>query len=289
MNSLCLFQRFLAQKSRPLSNRAAMYRSAIISTLLIAFLGSSVYAQSVVPEADYRYGAVTWMQTSAEYRLLTQQTYRYALLQLAVGCQDRNWTADEYQLKEGKYQPKPPAVILDLDETVLDNSYYNARNIIRGTGFTLDNWHAWCREEKAEAIPGALEFVKGAEGLGVKVFYLTNREDEVKDSTIGNLIQLGFSASADNVLTKNEREGRADDKLSRRASVAENYRIVLLIGDSMSDLCDGMETTSFQRRNQIAAEKSDWLGSRWIMLPNPSYGSWQRALPKSAKALDTKE
>lgn len=250
---------------------------------------STACGQEINPEADPRYSAVTWMQNSAEYQQLTRQTYRFALAQLALGAQDRNWTADEYQIRDGGFAHKPPAVILDVDETVLDNSFYNARNIARGTGHTLQNWHAWCREEKAEAIPGALEFVRGAEGLCVKVFFLTNREDEVKEHTIRNLRSLGFSASEENVLTKNEDAGRGDDKLSRRAAVAKDYRIVLLIGDSMSDLCEGMDVTNAKRRNQIAAEKIDLLGSRWIMLPNPSYGSWQRALPKGGKALETKD
>jgi acid phosphatase len=257
--------------------------------ILILFSANFVGGQELDPEADYRYGAVTWMQKSAEYRLLTQQTYRFALTQLAVGVHDRNWTADEYQIKDGGFEHKPPAVILDLDETVLDNSYYNARNIINGTRFTTKSWNAWCKEEKADAIPGALDFVKGAEGLGVKIFYLTNREDEVKEHTIRNLVRLGFDANAENVLTKNEDDDRGDDKLSRRAAVAKDYRIVLLIGDSMSDLCEGMDVMNTKRRNQVAAEKVDMLGSRWIMLPNPSYGSWQRALPQGEKALELKQ
>ncbi len=259
--------------------------------LILAFLlfsGNTLVGQQVVPEADFRFGAVAWMQKSAEYRLMTQQTYRYALTQLTNGVHDRKWTADEYQILQGGYEHKPPAVILDLDETVLDNSPYNARMIMHGTPFSLASWNAWCNEEKADAIPGALEFVKGAEGMGVKVFYLSNREDEVRDATIRNLNQLGFTADENNVLTKNDEAGRGDDKLSRRASVAESHRVVLLIGDSMSDLCEGMDVPNTKRRNELAALKSDMLGTRWIMLPNPAYGSWQRALPKGDKALDTK-
>lgn len=246
-------------------------------------------AQELRPEADARFGAVTWMQKSAEYRLLAEQTYRYASTQLMNGIHDQKWSADEYQIVEGGFEEKPAAVILDLDETVLDNSYYNARNILRGTGYTLENWNQWCSEAKATAIPGALEFVKRAEGLGVKVFYLTNREDTVKEATVRNLNELGFKADENNVLTKNEEAGRGDDKLSRRASVAKDHRIVLLIGDSMSDLCEGMDVTNTKRRNEVAKGKSSLLGTRWIMLPNPSYGGWQRALPKGIKALETRE
>jgi len=256
---------------------------------LVAVANSKTTAQQIHVEADSRYGGVTWMQNSAEYVLLTQQTYRAATLQLVFGLQDRKWSADEVQVIEGGYEDKPPAVILDVDETVLDNSAFNARNILHGTQYTTESWNAWCQEGKAEAIPGALEFIKSAEGLGVKVIYLTNRVDEVKEATIKNLNELGFQSDEANVLTKNDEAGRGDDKISRRAMVAKEYRIVLLIGDSMSDLCSGMDVPNTKRRNEVSKQKTELLGSRWIMLPNPVYGSWQRALPAGAKALKTKE
>jgi acid phosphatase len=90
------------------------------------------------------------------------------------------------------------------------------------------------------------------------------------------------------VLTKNKELGRGDDKVSRRAMVAKDHRIVLLIGDSMSDLCSGMDVNNTNRRNGIASKKTALLGARWIMLPNPVYGGWQQALPKAAKALKPK-
>ena len=234
---------------------------------------------------DPRYNSLAWIQNSAEYSLSASQTYRMALAQLYVGMQDRKWSADEVQVVEGGYEDKPPAVILDCDETVLDNSAYNARNILWNKPYTTASWNAWCQERKADAIPGALEFVKRAEALGVKIFFVTNRRDVVKEATIKNLNALGFPADESTVLTKNADLGRGDDKVSRRAMVAKNHRIVLLIGDSMSDLCTGMDVPNTKRRNEIAAEKTAMLGSRWIMMPNPVYGSWQRALPTAEKAL----
>ena len=245
-------------------------------------------AQQIKVEADSRYGGVTWMQNAAEYRLLTQQTYRLALAQLSVSFHDRQWSADEAQIVAGGFEQKSPAIILDIDETVLDNSAFNARNIVYGKQYTTESWNAWCQEGQADAIPGALEFVKGAEGLGVTVFYLTNRVDEVKAATIKNLNELGFAATDENVLTLNETAGRGDDKVSRRALVGEQHRIVMLVGDSMSDLCTGMDVPNTKRRNEVAAEKVDLMGSRWIMLPNPVYGGWQRGLPKAEQALRTK-
>ena len=250
-------------------------------------LSDSVFSQQVDIGADSRFNALVWVQNSAEYSLLAEQTYRYALSQLAVGRQDRAWSADEVQQVEGGFEEKPAAVILDCDETVLDNSAYNARNIVSGNPYSTASWNAWCQEGQAGAIPGALAFVQAAEGLGVKVFYVTNRSDVVKESTIKNLNQLGFKADDSNVLTKNDELGRGDDKVSRRAMIAENYRIVLLIGDSMSDLCSGMDASSTQQRNEIAAKKIAMLGTRWIMMPNPVYGGWERLIPKDETALDT--
>jgi 5'-nucleotidase (lipoprotein e(P4) family) len=180
-------------------------------------------------------------------------------------------------------------VILDVDETVLDNSFYNARNVVTATPFSSRAWNDWCIEEKAELIPGAFDFIQAAEGLNVKIFYLTNREDEVKQATINNLKRLGLNADQENVLTLNPAAGRGDDKLTRRATVAEHYRVVLLIGDSMSDLCSEMDPAEISTRNQVAAEKSNLLGTRWIMLPNPVYGGWQRVLPPAANALKIKQ
>ena len=141
--------------------------STIISCLMLV-LATPSFSQQINVEADKRYGALTWMQNSAEYSQLVQQTYRAALAQLNVAVHDRNWSADEIQVVAGNFANKPPAVILDVDETVLDNSAYNGRNILRGKPYTTQSWNDWCQEAKADAIPGALGFVKAAQGLGVR-------------------------------------------------------------------------------------------------------------------------
>ena len=274
----------------PRNGRLILSRLFLVAVCWIVCQGHShgVAQQAVSPDQDPRYYAVVWVQQAAEFRLLAEQTYRYALTQLVVGLKDPHWSADEVQLQRGEYQNLPAAVILDLDETVLDNSFYNARNIVDGKNFTSQAWNQWCLEEKAELIPGALDFIHAAEGLGVKIFYLTNREDVVKQATINNLNRLGLKADQQNVLTLNPEAGRGDDKLTRRSAVAENYRVVMLIGDSMSDLCSGMDPADAATRNQVAAEKSKFLGTRWIMLPNPVYGGWQRVLPAGKDALELK-
>ena len=234
---------------------------------------------------DRRFNAVAYVQNAFEYQMLARQAYRLALVQLKKGLADKKWSADEVQLKKGDFSDKPAAIILDVDETVLDNSAFNARNIVNQKNFSRNSWNQWCKEVKATAIPGVVEFVKQAEKLDVKIFYVTNRDDELKEATIKNINKIGLKADKDNVLTRNEEKGRGDDKLTRRAMVAKEHRVVLLIGDSMSDLCSGMGTKDQKQRNSTANQKSKMLGERWIMLPNAAYGSWERALPKGKKAL----
>ncbi len=215
---------------------------------------------------------------------MTRQCYRLAQYQLNIALSDGHWSADEVQVMEGNYFGKPSAVILDLDETVLDNSAYNARNIVDQQPYDLESWNAWCAEEKATIIPGAADFIKAAVALGVKVMFVTNRRDEVKTATINNLKKFGINANDDNVLTRNDDQGRGGDKVSRRGMVAKDYRILLLIGDNLSDICSEVEIPDNKLRNETANRKADFLGTRWIILPNPVYGSWERALPKEPKA-----
>lgn len=250
--------------------------------------------ESDAPDAwmqDPRLQAVAWVQNAAEYRALTRQCYRLAERQLLAGLQDPQWTADEAQLAADDFQSKPPAVILDLDETVLDNASYNARNIVTGQPYSTETWNQWCLEEKAGAIAGARRFLMRAQQLGVTVYFVTNRRDEVKEATINNLnrLQLGIVAEPGNVLTRNDQLGRGGDKLSRRATVAQKHRILLLIGDNLSDLGSQLDASDQSIRNQTAEEKIEALGSRWIVMPNPVYGAWERCLPEGGEMLDLKQ
>lgn len=256
--------------------------------ILVATASLPTLGQTTDLTQDRRFDAVTWVQNSAEYRMLTEQTFRLAIHPLVTALDDTTISADEAQLAEGKFANKPPAIILDCDETVLDNSAYNARNILNKETYSTETWNAWCLEMQAEAIPGSLEFVTRAKALGADIFFITNRRDVVKEATIENLKKLGFPATVENVLTKNKELGRGDDKISRRATVAETHRIVMLVGDNMSDLCSGLDVAETSQRNQTGNQKFQQLGSRWIMLPNPVYGGWQQALPENEHALKLK-
>ncbi len=230
------------------------------------------------PPAHENLNAVVWMQTALEYEATTLQAYRLAQLQLDAALKDPRWTAAVEQT--GEFAKLPPAVVLDIDETVLDNSYFQARLVRDRATFSEERWSGWVREARATAIPGALEFTQYAAKQGVAVFYISNRMAPLEEPTRKNLAAVGFPLSdrVDTILSRGERPAwGASAKGPRRAEVARDYRIVLLIGDDLGDFVVNAAGT-VEERHARTTPNADWWGRRWIMLPNPTYGSWERAV-----------
>lgn len=230
------------------------------------------------PRADHpTLYATLWVQTSAEYRAAAWQAYAAARESLHRALADPAWTAAVEQ--EGRdYAGLPPAVVLDVDETVLDNSPFQARMILEGGTFDPRAWTAWVDEAAAPPVPGAREFLRLADSLGVAVFYVTNRDDEHEAATRRNLEAVGLplDPGIDTVLARGEREGWTSDKSSRREAVAERYRVVLLVGDDFNDFVAARLPRA--DRDGLVERYRDRWGERWIVLPNPNYGSWEGAL-----------
>jgi len=224
--------------------------------------------------------ATLWTQTAPEYRALALQTYATALDRLRDALADSSWSADVEQLRAGGFEALPPAVVLDVDETVLDNAAYQARLVRDGALYAGDTWKAWVEEEAATAVPGALAFTRAADSLGVAVIYLTNRRADEEAATRRNLEALGFPVATafDAVLARGETPAfEPSDKAPRRAAVAERFRIVQYFGDNLGDFLSGVET-AIPARHALADAYAGWWGERWFMLPNPQYGSWESAL-----------
>jgi 5'-nucleotidase (lipoprotein e(P4) family) len=226
--------------------------------------------------------AVLWMQTGAEYKAATQQAYRLARVQLDAALADPAWTAAVEQSTTSS--ALPAAIVVDLDETVLDNSGFQARLVAdstpyRAISYTEDAWNRWCEERKAGAIPGAVEFLKYARSRGVTPIYITNRDHAVEDATRDVLARLGVpvETSGDTVLTRHENGWDASDKSERRRFVAASFRILLVIGDNFEDFVAGTRT-SIADRTALAQKYADYWGTKWIVLPNPTYGSWETAI-----------
>ncbi|MGD8984958.1 MAG: 5'-nucleotidase, lipoprotein e(P4) family [Desulfobacteraceae bacterium] len=223
--------------------------------------------------------AVLWVQTSAEYGACAEQAYRAAKEKLDLAIRNQDWTAAPEQLKN--YQHLPPAVILDVDRTVLDNSPFQGQLVKESRAFTGDLWEKWVFMAKALSVPGALEFVKYAESKKVEIFYVTNRTVNLEEATRKNLEGLGFPTKRepDTVLMRKE-EGWGPDKSSRRRHVAKDYRILLLLGDDFNDFVSDVrgKGVTLTDRTRLANHYKHYWGEKWIMLPNPVYGSWEGAL-----------
>jgi acid phosphatase len=231
--------------------------------------------------------ATLWVQTSTEYRTMTRQAYKLAEIQLKAALKDRKWTASLEQTE--KFSKLVPAVILDVDETVLDNSPYQARLIKNDDSFNPTTWAQWVAEKRAKGIAGALEFCNFAKENNVKVFYVTNRTKELEADTRANLEALGFPLEEeDTLLMKNEREDWGSAKGTRRIAVGERHRILLLIGDNLGDFVDGYKG-SIADRSMIENEHAEKWGVKWIVLPNPTYGSWVGAIFKGMEKPITDE
>ena len=221
--------------------------------------------------------SIVWFRTSVEYRAVTTQAYRLATLMLDRALADTTWTAALEQT--GDFGSKPPAVILDADETVLDNSESQERDVRDGAAYSEARWAVWCNERRAVPIPGALEFTRAAAAKGVTVFYVTNRDRALEQATRDNLAKFGFplDSGRDTVLTRAERpEWTSSDKSPRRSVVAQDFRILLLVGDDFGDFVQGARGTLAARKALDEANAAMW-GVKWIALPNPMYGSWKTA------------
>jgi acid phosphatase len=226
--------------------------------------------------------AVLWVQTALEYEASALQAFRLARIQLDAALADPRWTAAIEQ--QGDASKLPPAVIVDVDETVLDNSYYQARMIRDNTVYAAATWDPWVEEARATAVPGAVEFAQYAAKKGVTIFYVTNRTANLEAATRRNLAAENFplTDAVDTVLVRGERpEWSASAKGPRRAFVAGGYRILLLVGDDLGDFVVDPSGTPEERETRAAAQ-ADWWGWRWIMIPNPTYGSWERAITGNA-------
>lgn len=298
--AICLSQTPILLNDFPLGIRAAILALVslcrppmralppIASVVLVALsmmVGGCAVTQPAVQELEAESSnenlhSVLWTQTSVEFTALTEQIYLLATHRLDDALADTSWTASIEQQETGSYGTLRPAIVLDIDETVLDNSRYQARLVESNTEYSTSTWQDWVREENATAIPGALEFVLEAQRRGIYIVYLTNRRAETEASTRANLRALGFPVSEefDAVVSRGERaDWDTSDKRTRRQAIADRFRIIMLIGDNLGDFISGAEQSIAVRR-AMTESFDDYWGERWFMLPNPQYGSWEGAL-----------
>lgn len=230
------------------------------------------------PSNAERLNAVLWMGTSVEYGATALQAYQLARLQLDAALRDGSWTAATEQETRRGLRRMPPAIILDIDETVLDNARYNARMTRENKDYNEDDWMKWIASPAVRPVPGAVGFTQYAHRKGVAIFYISNRSAREKSATIKALQRLGFPLrSRESVLLKGEKPQWTSDKSSRRRFVTQTHRVLLLLGDDFNDFAP-VAKASLDGRSRLGAKYRAFWGSKWIVLPNPVYGSWEQSI-----------
>jgi acid phosphatase len=242
------------------------------------------------PRAHELLDAILWAQTSAEHDALCRQAYAVAQARVEQALKDPSWTAMPEEQK-GEFASLPPAVVFDADETLIDNSEYEAALITENKGYDIPLFDdKWVPLAAAKALPGAVEFTKWLREKGVEPIVITNRDEPPsRADTVKNLLALGFPLKPDGstVLLREKARPEWREKAGRRAFVAQSYRVLLLVGDDLGDFVT-VTGADLEKRRKLLEDRKDWWGVRWIVLPNPMYGSWERALyPASVK--DEKE
>ena len=231
---------------------------------------------------DENLNAVAWVQTSAEYRAICETVYRAATDKLDAALKEKHWDALVPEERGNAATGLKPAVVLDVDETVLDNSPYQARLVRNGKEYDEVTWDQWVAEKKAKPVPGVVDFAKAANAKGVTLLYVSNRAVHLKDATIANLKAVGLPVADDSVFlglgtVVEGCEQNGSEKNCRRLLAGREYRVLMQFGDQLGDFVQVVPNTR-EGRGALYGEYEDWFGERWFMLPNPTYGSWEPAL-----------
>ena len=217
-----------------------------------------------------------WMRTSAEYRALAYQGYNVAMNAVKMAVTDPS------------HQRKPLAIVLDADETVVDNTKLMGESIANGNGrFDAPWWRQAVHQGKSQAMPGAVEFLNEVHKQGVEIFYVSNRYAPVNlDVTIQNFKELGFpSVDKDHVLLFE----KDSDKQPRFDMIAKKYYVVVYMGDNAGDFPIGTKGKTLAERNAIIDAHKEDFGTTFVIFPNPAYGSWVSSLAKGYQNLSLEE
>ena len=256
------------------------------ATSLASLLILTACAASAAPPDAKPDHAILWAAHSAEYQAVSLQVYAQATRDLPRIMADRAFSA--LPGHEG-ISDKPPAVILDVDETVASGADME----LTLEPYTSVRQYEWGLTHQTIPIRGVTEFVAAAKDLGVDVFFLTNRSCELREDTDGPcpqeqgvidlVAEIGIETDAEHVMLAYERPEWNKEKLSRREHVAATHRVIMLFGDDYGDFvacsratpgapCTKAATRS--SRNDALDTYKDYWGNGWYILPNPMYGSW---------------
>lgn len=198
---------------------------------------------------------VHWYRDSAEQKAVYTETYRSAVnaaRTLSAGLPPRSW-----------------GVILDVDETILDNSDYQKGLAQSGAKFDSKDWEEWVQKRAATALPGAKEFTDVVrDELRGQVVLVTNRAQDQCSATEDNLRSQNIQF--DRVLCDRTGDGNKNPRfqavIGGEAGV-QPVNVLIWVGDNIQDF------PSLTQANPGAFAE---FGVKYFALPNPLYGSWQR-------------
>ncbi|WP_417361310.1 5'-nucleotidase, lipoprotein e(P4) family [Gallaecimonas pentaromativorans] len=244
-----------------------------VLALLPLLASTAVFAKTAPAPVDLAVQntqAVLWMQRSGEYRALCYQAFNMAKLAF-----DKARAANKGKL----------AVMVDLDETMLDNSPYAGWQIKHQQGYNQTTWDQWVNSIQTAALPGAVDFANYVDSHGGTMFYVSNRSDRTFDATAANLKKDGFPKVTKTTLRL---KTTTSDKAPRLEAIqSEGYQVVLMMGDNLNDFPDlGTYHQLNAERNDAVDTNQAAFGSQFILLPNPSYGDWEPGLGKDYYQLD---
>ncbi len=266
--------------------------SLILTALVMLAACASVPAPAPNPEPspahDHRKDlGLLWVKHAAEYRAIAEQVYRTAEEALPAYIDDTSWSAMPGQ---NNADDLPPAVILDVDETVVSNVDFQLSFERPFANHKLDEWSS---HYNSLPISGVKDFVEAAREKGVTVFFLTNRPCELIDgsdspcpqegTTVDDIREVGIAVEPEYVMLSGEQPGWDREKLVRRELIAETHRVIMLIGDDFGDFvpCARKKivapcTSAATRASRAEALKKydRYWGRGWYILPNPMHGSW---------------
>lgn len=262
-------------------NTTRLLAPLVAATILAA---CATEVPTYTPEQDL---AHRWVKNSSDYKAITRQTYAVATRDLTRFVDDKTWSAMPGQTGA---EDLPPAVILDVDETVINNVSFQLEF---ERPFTDRQLEMWDRQHVAEPVPGVVEFVAAARDAGVTVFFMTNRpcekyvdEDEAcpqKQTVIDGIRELGIPVEPEFVMLALERPEWRGEKLVRRDLIARDYRVIMLIGDDFSDFVACARNSFYPPCTEPATRASrlddldeygHFWGNGWYILPGPMHGSW---------------
>jgi 5'-nucleotidase (lipoprotein e(P4) family) len=235
--------------------------------------------------SDYLAQAVLWFQRSPEMQALYLQSYNNAKNALA------------FNIKHKSFPDKKNAVVVDIDETILNNSSYEGWLYINDKAYSDSSWNAWVNEAKAEPLPGTIDFLNYAKKLGCEIFYVSNRKKDTQlEQSILNLKKFNLpNADENHLLLKTKGDttliGRST-KEKRRLKIENEYNceILLLIGDQLPDFDKAFDIANGATESQIkdsVIKYQDLFSNRFIIIPNPMYSDWLNAIVRGSDRNDS--